>query len=52
MLGSQNNIDNTDQPTTIRGMRTGYILAKVVLVNYIHVIGLSIKRELLLPATT
>ena len=40
----------TSQP--IRGIPVGSIPAKVVSVDCIHVKGLSIKRELLLPATT
>ena len=40
----------TSQP--IRGIPVGSIPAKVVSVDCIHVKGLSIKRELLLPAMT
>ena len=53
MLGSQNNIDNADQPASqICGIRTGNIPMKVILVDCIHIIGLSIKRDLLLSAIT
>ena len=53
MLGSQNNIDNADQPASqICGIRTGNIPMKVILVDCIHIIGLSIKRDPLLSAIT
>jgi len=43
-------VEASSQP--IRGIHIGDIPAKVVSVDCIHVIGLSIARELLLPAIT
>ena len=47
-------IYNTDQLSSqpIRGIQIGNIPAKVVSIDCVHVIGLSINRELLLLAIT
>ena len=52
MLNSHNIIDIADQPTSQFVVSAGNIPAKVISIDCKHVIGLSIKGELFLPAIT
>ena len=47
-----NNIADELSGQPIRGIHISNIPVKVALVDCIHVLGLSIKREFLLPAVT